>query len=81
MTKMEIRHHYLNNLVTMYAGKVDYSSGSRAREMAIKAADAALAGQIKLEGDAWFAALALAGLGKNATKAQIAALPNPFPSI
>ena len=75
MTKLEIRHHYLNELESRYAGRVDYSSGSPAREMAIQAADAALAGHIKLEGDAWFAALALAGLGKKSTKAQIAALP------
>jgi hypothetical protein len=75
MTKLEIRHHYLNNLEEIYAGRVDYSSGSRAREMAIRAADAALAGQIKLEGEAWFKALAKAGLPKSATKAQIAALP------
>lgn len=75
MTKMEIRRHYLNNLETMYAGKVDYSHGSRAREAAIKAADAALAGSIRLEGEAWFKALAVAGLNKRSTKAQIAALP------
>lgn len=75
MTKLEVRHHYLNNLETLYAGKVDYSSGSRARELAVKAADAALAGQIRLEGEAWFKALALAGLSKLSTKAQIAALP------
>lgn len=78
MSKLEVRHHYINNLETMYAGRVDYSSGSRAREAAIAAADSALAGHIKLAGDAWFAALKKAGLGKNATKAQIAALPaNP----
>lgn len=75
MTKLEVRHHYLNNLETMYAGKIDYSSGSRAREAAIKAADAALAGSIRLEGEAWFKALAVAGLNKRSTKAQIAALP------
>ncbi len=75
MTKLEVRHHYLNNLVTLYVGRVDYSSGSRALAVAIKAADAALAGHIKLEGDAWFAALKMAGLPKGATKAQIAALP------
>lgn len=75
MTKLEVRHHYINNLETMYAGKVDYSSGSRAREAAIKAADAALAGTIRLEGEAWFKALAVAGLNRRSTKAQIAALP------
>lgn len=75
MTKLEVRHHYLNNLEAMYAGRVDYSSGSRARELAIKAADAALMGQIRLEGDAWFAALAEAGLSARSTRAQIAALP------
>lgn len=75
MTKLEIRHHYLNNLERIYAGKVDYSSGSRPRELAIMAADKALAGQIRLEGQAWFEALALAGLPKSATRAQIAALP------
>lgn len=75
MTKLEIRHHYLNKLEALYAGRVDYSSGSRAREAAIAAADAALAGLIKLEGEAWLATLAMAGLPKNATRAQIAALP------
>lgn len=75
MTKLEVRHHYINNLVEMYAGRVDYSSGSRAREAAIAAADAALAGKIKLEGDAWFAALAKANLPKSASKKMIAALP------
>lgn len=75
MTKLEVRHHYLRNLEEIYAGRIDYSSGSRARELAIKAADAALRGEIKLEGEAWFKALAVAGLKKNATRAQIAALP------
>lgn len=75
MTKLEVRHHYINNLVEMYEGRVDYSSGSRAREAAIAAADAALSGHIKLEGDAWFKALAMAGLGKTATKKQISSLP------
>ncbi len=76
MTKLEVRHRYLNNLETLYAGRVDYSPGSRAREMAIKAADAALAGHIRLEGDAWFAALKLAGLDSRSSRAQIAALPS-----
>lgn len=75
MTKLEVRHHYINNLVEMYAGRVDYSSGSRAREAAIAAADAALDGAIKLEGDAWFKALEVAGLGRSSTRKQIAALP------
>ena len=75
MTKLEVRHHYINNLVEIYAGRVNYSSGSPAREAAIKAADAALAGSIKLEGEAWFKALAVAGLKPSATKRQIAALP------
>ncbi len=73
--KERIKAEYVENLRTLYAGKVDYSDGSRALEMAEKAADAALAGQIKLEGVAWFQALAnVAGLRKTATKAQIAAL-------
>jgi len=75
MTKLEIRHHYINNLVEMCEGRVNYGSGSPAREAAIRAADAALAGDIKLAGDAWFKALALAGLNEKSTKAQIAALP------
>lgn len=76
MNKLQIRHDYLNNLETLYAGKVDYSSGSRPREMAIKAADAALAGHIRLEGEAWFAALEKNGLSRRSTKAQIAAIPD-----
>jgi len=75
MTKLEIRHHYINNLVKMYEGRVNYGSVSPAREAAIRAADAALAGDIKLAGEAWFKALALAGLNEKSTKAQIAALP------
>lgn len=76
MTKLEIRHHYLNNLERMYAGRVDYSSGSRARELAIKAADAALRGEIRLEGDAWFEAIAVAGLNKYSTRKEIASIPD-----
>ena len=75
MTKLKLRHDYLNNLEVIYAGQVDYSSGSRAREAAIKAADAALAGLIKLEGQAWTKALVSAGLSERASKSQIAALP------
>ena len=75
MTKLQLRHNYLNNLEAMYSGQVDYSSGSRAREAAIRAADAALSGSIKLEGKAWDNALASVGLSATATRAQIAALP------
>ena len=75
MTKLQLRHNYLNNLEAMYCGQVDYSSGSRAREAAIKAADAALSGSIKLEGEAWDKALASVGLSATATRAQVAALP------
>ena len=74
-TKTQIRHDYLNNLETLYAGRVDYSSGSRPRELAIKAADAALAGDIKLEGEAWFMALASNGVQKSATMKMIEGLP------
>lgn len=74
-SKLEVRHWYLRNLAEIYAGRVDYSSGSPALEAAIFAADRALAGEIRLEGEAWFKALAMAGLDKTATKAQIAALP------
>jgi hypothetical protein len=73
--KLRIRHDYLNNLEKLYVGKVDYSSGSRAREAAIKAADAALAGHIKLEGEAWFSALKMSGVPKSASKSYIAGLP------
>lgn len=73
--KLQIRHDYLNNLETMYRGRVDYSSGSRPRELAIKAADAALAGSIKLEGDAWEKAVRGVTGWTRWTKAMIAALP------
>lgn len=76
MTKLQIRHDYLNNLETIYAGKIDYSSGSRPREMAIRAADAALSGKIRLEGEAWFLALEKNGLSRRSTRAQIAAIPD-----
>lgn len=75
MSKLKIRHDYLNNLERIYAGRIDYSSGSRARELAIAAADKALAGQIRLEGEAWFEALESNGLSNRSTRAQIAALP------
>jgi len=75
MTKLEIRRQYLNNLETLYAGRVDYSPGSRARGLAIQTADAALAGHIKLDGVAWLATLKAVGLSARATRAQIAALP------
>lgn len=75
MTKARIKSTYLENLNLLYAGKVDYSPGSRAATLAEQAADAALAGTIKLEGAAWFQALASVGMRKTATKAQIAALP------
>ncbi len=75
MTKSEILATYLSNLQTMYAGRVDYSPGSKPYLMACDAAKAALAGKIRLEGDAWFAALRVANLSSRSTKAQIAALP------
>lgn len=76
MTKAKVKATYLENLKLLYAGRVDYSDGSRAQTLASKAADAALDGKIKLEGAAWFQALASVGLRKTATKAQIAALPS-----
>ena len=75
MNKLRLRHNYINNLVEIYAGQVDYSCGSMAREAAIKAADAALAGHIKLEGQAWERALASVGLPKSVSRAEISALP------
>lgn len=74
MSKAKVMQEYLANLETIYAGRVDYPQGSRSRAMAIEAATNALAGKIRLEGDAWFKALATVGLDKRSTRAEIAAL-------
>ena len=75
MTKSKIKADYIVNLRSLYAGKVDYSDGTRPWGLACNAADQALAGKIKLEGEAWFMALASNGVQKAATRAMLAALP------
>lgn len=55
--KNKILAKYLTNLETLYMGRVDYSEGSRPRAIAIQAATAALAGTLKLEGEAWESAV------------------------
>lgn len=72
MTKSEIKRAYIANLQATYPF---YVEGSRPLKLANEAADLALAGKIRLEGDCWYAALAPAGLNSRSTKAQIAALP------
>lgn len=72
MTKSEIKAAYIAQLQTRYPF---YTEGSRPLAAANDAADKALAGLIRLEGDCWFESLALAGLNNRSTKAQIAAIP------
>jgi hypothetical protein len=73
--KKQILTKYLSNLETLYAGKVDYSEGSRPRTMAIDAARSALAGKLKLEGQAWEAAVREVTGMKCWTCANLANLP------
>jgi hypothetical protein len=72
MTKREIKAAYIAKLQSRYPF---YTDGSKPLALANEAADKALAGLYRLEGDCWFEALALAGLTKRSTIAQIAALP------
>lgn len=72
MTKAEVKVAYIQELQARYPF---YTEGSRPLQLANEAADKALAGLVRLEGEAWFAALARAGLNKRSTRAEIAALP------
>ena len=74
-TKTAIKSAYISGLEAAYdwakPGSLFRDSGL---DKASFAADAALAGKIKLEGEVWFAALAANGVHKGASRAQIAAL-------
>lgn len=70
-TKSKIKADYIANLKATYAF---YVEGSSPLELANLAADKALAGIMRLEGDCWFNALASNGLPKNITLKALAAL-------
>ena len=72
-TKAAIKASYIANLKATYAFYLD---GSKPLVLAIVAADRALAGKIKLEGDCWYKALADNGMQKASTMKMLAALPN-----
>lgn len=74
-TKAAIKAAYLEGLKAAY----DWTRGPHGETGLAKAgeaADAALAGRLKLEGAVWFAALAANGVQKGATRAMLAALPD-----
>jgi hypothetical protein len=76
-TRAAIKAAYLDNLVSAYAWAAE---GSPTREAGLaaasKAADAALAGKLNLEGDCWWSACAANGIHKNSPRRVFAALPN-----
>ena len=69
----EIKADYLSRLQDRYGF---YEPGSRALTLANLAADNALMGIRKLEGECWFDALKAAGLPKNITLRELAKLPD-----
>lgn len=72
-TKSSIKAMYIQELKAMYPF---YNDGSRPLTMASEAADSALAGKMRLEGDCWSKALAAHGLPKNMALKRLAELPN-----
>ena len=72
-TKSEIKARYIENLRAAYPF---YTDGSKPLAAAHMAADAALAGKMKLEGECWDRALASCGLPKNITMKALEALRN-----
>jgi hypothetical protein len=71
-TKTLLKAQYIAQLQARYPF---YTEGSRPLKLANEAADAALAGKMRLEGAAWEAALADCGLSKRVTLKELAALP------
>lgn len=71
-TKTNIKACYIACLKTTYAF---YEEGSKPLALAHQAADAALSGKQKLQGDCWFKALAANGVQKAASCAMLADLP------
>ena len=74
MSKSKIKADYLARLQARYGF---YMPGSKPLTLAGMAADKALAGEIRLEGDCWFDALRAAGVRNptSATRKEIASLP------
>ena len=74
MSKSKIKSEYVARLQRTYAF---CTTGSRPLTLAMRAADKALAGEIRLEGDCWFDALKVAGVRnpRSATRKEIASLP------
>lgn len=73
VTKTKLKADYIANLQATYPF---YTEGSKPLALANLAADAALAGKTKLEGDCWFATLRANNLQKATTLKMLAALPD-----
>jgi len=71
--KAGIKDQYLATLKVLYPS---YTEGSRPLALAEMAADNALAGKVRLTGEAWERALATYGLPKTVTLKALAALPD-----
>ncbi len=71
-TKTNIKACYIANLQATYPF---YTEGSRPLEMARLAADTALSGVGKLDGECWYKALAANGVQKAASRKMLAELP------
>jgi hypothetical protein len=71
-TKAAVKSAYITNLKARYPF---YTDGSRPLEMANEAADAALEGRVRLQGDCWSLALQQCGLNQRITLRELAALP------
>jgi hypothetical protein len=72
-TKSSIKESYITTLKNLYPF---YVEGSRPLDLAHKAADQALAGKMKLEGEAWFQTLLLHGIDRRATMRFLSELPD-----
>lgn len=71
-TKSAVKTVYIAQLQARYPF---YTEGSRPLELAHQAADAALSGAMKLDGECWDNALQACGLSKRITLKALAALP------
>jgi hypothetical protein len=71
-TKASIRDAYIRILQVRYPF---YTEGSKPLELAYLAADKALTGQVKLEGECWELALGQHGLPKRITLKALKELP------
>ena len=74
MSKSAIKADYIKNLIATYPAI--YTPDSKPLNLAGLAADQALAGKMKLEGDCWFAALKRNNVQKAATMKMLSELPD-----